>query len=63
MTNQPGRANPPESLADFRNNTEPLSTETLEIQLEALHNQLLHIGPRLHIIRSILQGRKNHEDS
>lgn len=48
----------PETLADFRNNTEPLSTETLQYELEALHAQLLHIGPRLHIIRSILNSRK-----
>lgn len=47
-----------ETLAAFRNNTEPLSSETLEIELEALHAQLLHIGPRLHVIRSILNSHK-----
>lgn len=51
-----------ETLADFRTNSEPLSTETLTIQLEALHEMLLHIGPRLHIIRSILNSRKELPD-
>ena len=47
----------PEAL-DFYNKTLPLSTETLEIERDALYAQFHDIVRRLHIVRGILEDRR-----
>jgi hypothetical protein len=49
--------NDPE-LRKFYEHTAPLSTETLGVERDALHAMILDIGPKLYLIRQILNERK-----
>jgi len=46
----------------FYDNTLPLSTETLEIERDALYAEFHRIVQRLNIVRGILQDRKDLEN-